>query len=295
MIRSKIKRKLGSYPVTSVLLSLTVALFVMGAFGLFIIGGLKVADQIRSNIEIQVYLNHDLPDSTRTAIQQQLAKLPMLAEGGKTAPVRFLSRDEAAKNFIAETGEQFVEFLGENPLRDAYIVNINPKLADEASMRQLADNIGKMKGVFEVEYVESLISSINRNVNRLVAISAGLTLLLMLAVFVLISNTLRLSMYSQRFLIRSMQLVGASSWFIIKPFVSRALVIGLLAGLLAGLGVFALNRYLETAIPEIQSLELTPEVGLLLIILIFAGGLLASLFALTGTRRYLGMPLDDLY
>jgi cell division transport system permease protein len=295
MIRSKIKRKLGSYPVTSVMMSLTVALFVIGAFGLFILGGLKVADQIRSNIEVQVYLNRDLPDSTQLALGNKLKALPMLVQDGKSAAVSFYSREEAAKKFIEETGEQFVDFLGENPLRDAYILKINPNMAEEKTIKELASEIEKMPGVFEVEYVESLISSINKNVNRLIAISSGLTLLLLMAVFVLVSNTLRLSMYSQRFLIRSMQLVGASSWFIIKPFVSRAFYIGLLAGALAGIAILVLMGYLNHVIPELNELDLTWDVGLLLMILIFAGGLLASLFALTGTKRYLGMPLDELY
>ena len=247
-------------------------------------------------MEVQVYLKKDVSDSQRMRILKTLEQFDFVAVDEEGAPrVEFISRDVAASKFIEETGEDFVEFLGENPLRDVYVVNINPDFQTEEGMSSIEASIMNISGVFEVEYVENLVREINRNISRISLILFGFAAILVLVVIILINNTIKLALFSQRFLIRSMQLVGAKKSFIRKPFLRRSSMHGLVAGILASLMLFALTEYAYDKIPDLSILKDMDQMLLLFGSLLILGVILGFFSTLRSVNKYLTLTLDELY
>ena len=278
-----------------VVISITLALFVTGLFGLLIISSQELERLVRENIKLQVYLKNGLTDTQRTQVEKKLEQLPYINKTLPEKPVVFISKEEAAKKFIAETGEDFNQFLGENPLHDAYVLTIDPAYHTKSSMEKISAELEKMNGVFEVFYVEGLIESINKNVSRLGIILAAIIALLLVTVVLLINNTLRLALFSQRFLVRSMQLVGARKWFIQRPFLFRSLAYGALSGLLATAGIWLLVNYANQNIEELVLIQNKDRMLVLSAGLVALGMLVAITSSYFAIRKYLKMSLDELY
>ena len=217
------------------------------------------------------------------------------SQKNKTDAVQFYSKEEAAKQFIKETGEDFQKFLGENPLRDAFLVRVDPIFHGKEYLVKIKAALEKTNGVFQVYYVESLIESINDNVAKIGIILLSIATILLFAVVLLISNTLRLALFSQRLLIRSMQLVGATKWFIQGPFLKRAAMHGFISGLLAS-GLLAILIYFSTQrITDLSLLQNQPAILLLFTSLVLTGIVLALLSTFWAVRKYLKLSLDELY
>jgi len=289
------RKKLGSYPSTGVVISITLALFVTGLFGLLIISSQELERVVRENVKLQVYLKNGLTDTQRTQVEKKIEQLPYINKSVADNPVVFISKEEAAKKFIAETGEDFNQFLGENPLHDAYVLTIDPSYHSRESMEKISKELEKMNGVFEVFFVEGLIESINKNVTRLGVILATIIALLLITVVLLINSTLRLALFSQRFLVRSMQLVGARKWFIQRPFLFRAVVYGALSGLLATGGIWLLVNYANQNYEDLALIQNKDRMILLSAGLIVLGMLVAITSSYFAIRKYLKMSLDELY
>lgn len=288
------KKKLGGYPAVGVVISVSLALFVIGLFFLLILYSRQLEIQVRQNIRMQVYLRSNLTNTQRLQIENKLLSLPSLSrqDGEK---ITFIPKDEAAKKFIAETGEDFTKFIGENPLRDAYLITIDPDFHTREQMEKVKTEIEKMNGVFQVFYVEGIIESVNENVTRIGLFLAGLIIVLLVTVALLINNTLRIALFSQRFLIRSMQLVGATKWFIQRPFLFRAAGYGLLGGIIAALLLWILSDYAHTQVADLKVLHDQNEF-LILSGLLLAGGVVISVVStLISIQKYLKMSLDELY
>jgi cell division transport system permease protein len=294
-IKPSRKKKLGSYPHVMVIFSITLALFVIGLFGLLLIHASKLSNLIKESLEVQVYLDRNLTETQLAALQNTFSKKEYIAYKGKEAQVRFFSKEEGAREFIEETGEDFLAFLGENPLRDAYILKINPEFATSQQLKKIKADLQEIPGVFEVQYVESLIDSINQNLQKLSIILLSFAAILILAAIILINNTVKLALFSQRFLIRSMQLVGATSFFIQRPFLNRATLQGIISGLIASLLLVALLQYAYYQINELYVLRDELQIGILLAGLVVLGSVLGFFSSYRSVRKYLGMSLDDLY
>lgn len=288
------KKKLGGYPATGVVISITLALFVVGLFGLLIIYSQQLEKQVRENIRMQVYLKSNISETQRLEIKNKLLALEYVT-GEADRALTFVSREDAAKKFIAETGEDFTSFLGENPLRDAFLVGIDPQYHTREQMESIKGEIGKINGVYQVFYVEGLIEAVNENVTKIALILAGLILILLITVALLINNTLRIALFSQRFLIRSMQLVGAKKWFIQRPFLLRAAGYGLLSGLVACGIVWLVSDYARTRIADLEILHDREQFIILLGILMVTGMVVAVLSTFFSIRKYLRMSLEELY
>lgn len=288
-------KKLGSYPFISVVLSITLALFVIGLFGVLIIYSQELGRLVQENVRIQVYLKSTLDDNDRKALEKKLKASDFILKDSTRKTIVFISRQEAAKQFIQDTGEDFKKFLGENPLRDAYLVNVDPAFHDKKKLADIKTTLEKEKGVFQVYYVESLIESINRNVAKIGLILLGIASVLLLVVVLLINNTLRLALFSQRFLIRSMQLVGATRTFIQMPFILRSMLLGLIAALLASAMLWGLIRYGHSRIEELRMLQNESRLLILLASLLALGIFVAAVSTWRAVRRYLKLSLDELY
>lgn len=293
--KHKRKKKLGAYHYVSVVFSASLALFVIGLFGIMVLQANRLTSIIKQNIELQVYLNKDLSNSQRNRIQSELTSSSYILKEDGVTPITFISKEEAAAKFIEETGEDFSEFLGENPLRDAYTLKVAQEYQTNAQLDSIAQQIEGISGVYEVTYVKNLVDSINSNLAKLSLILAGLAALLIIIVVLLINNSIKLALFSQRFLIRSMQLVGAKGGFIKRPFLSRALMHGAIAGLIASGLLFGLKQFANARIEGLEQLQQQELILALYGILIILGALIAYFSTLRAMNKYLRMSLDELY
>jgi cell division transport system permease protein len=289
------KKKLGSYPYISVVLSIALALFVIGVFGLLLIYSKELERVVRENVKIQVYLKNHINEAQHLQIQKNLSSRYFISKKDPQASIQFISKEDAAKQFIKDTGEDFQKFLGENPLRDAFLITVDPAYHDKASMSKIKGEVEKISGVFQVYYVENVIESINKNVTKIGLILAGIASLLLLTVVLLINNTLRLALFSQRFLIRSMQLVGAKRWFIQQPFLLRASLHGLLAGVIASGLLMLLVSFANKRIEDLSLIQNSNRITALLGALIIVGILVAVTSTYRAVSKYLKLSLDELY
>lgn len=292
---SKTKKQLGYFKFGSVLFSTTLSLFIVGLFGLILIQASSLSKMIRENIEIQVFLDKGLSTKRLKDLKKELAARPFVLVKGDSAQLRFISNQEAAETFIKNTGEDFTKFLEDNPLRDSYVFSVSELYQSAAQLTILAKELEAIPGVFEVSYMTDLVDSINKNLFKVSLIMGGFIVILVVTVIMLINNTIRLALFSQRFLIRSMQLVGATRGFIRKPFLIRAVLFGFLAGFLSSAILFGLLEYTKGNIEGFASLENVEWMVILFASLILLGGLLSGLSTLRAVNKYLNMSLDELY
>ena len=289
------KKKLGSYPYISVVFSITLALFAIGVFGTLVIYSKELERTVRDNVKIQVYLKNQLAPEQILKIKTLLKSKYFVTKTNPEKSIAFVSKEEAAKQFIKETGEDFKSFLGENPLRDAYLVKIDQAYHDKASLAKIKRETEKIQGVFQVYYVENVIDSINENVTKIGLVLMGLVALLLLTVVLLINNTVRLALFSQRFIIRSMQLVGAKRWFIQRPFLFQASWHGALAGILASLLLYGLISVATRRIEDLALLQNTDRLFLLAGSLVMLGIVVAVISTYRAVAKYLRLSLDELF
>ena len=289
------KKKLGNYPHTMVMFSITLALFVIGLFGLLLIHAGKLSNLVKENMEVQVYLDREITPLEVEKLKKTLARKEYIAVTEGQPQVSFLSKEEGAREFIQESGEDFLTFLGENPLRDAFILRINPDFATSAQLKKIKQDLTATTGIYEVEYVESLIDNINQNLRRLSILLVTFAGILVLVVVILINNTIKLALFSQRFLIRSMQLVGATSYFIQRPFLNRATFQGFISGILASGLLIGLLQYAYYQMSELYLLRDEKQIIILLTFLLVLGGVLGFFSSYRAVKKYLRASLDDLY
>jgi cell division transport system permease protein len=240
-----------------------------------------------------VFLKPSITENQRLQIENTLRSQDYVSPGEES--ITFVSKEEAAEEFIKATGEDFKKFLGDNPLRDAFLVTIDPRLHSIPELEKIKSDIQKMNGVFQVEYVENLIKSVNENFTNIGLFLMGVIIVLLVTVILLINNTLRIALFSQRFLIRSMQLVGAKKWFIQTPFLLRAGGYGLLAGVASGAILLALTNYAEQKITDLIMLHDSTKLLGLIGVITAIGIFIAVSSTYLCIRRYLKMSLDDLY
>lgn len=289
------KKTLGHFKFGSVLFSTTLSLFIVGLFGVILIQAKTLTSMIRENIEVQVFLEKNLEQKDLDAIHDNLSKRSFILQKGDTLNLKFVSDEEAASTFIESTGEDFTKFLEDNPLRDSFVLTIAEEFQTSEQLEAIVAEIQEIPGVFEVSYMTDLVDSINKNLLKVSLVLGGFILILIITVVMLINNTIRLALFSQRFLIRSMQLVGATRGFIRKPFLSRAFLFGMMAGAFASVILFALVKYTQANIEGFAMLQNQQLLLVLFGILITVGGVLSVLSTLRAVNKYLNMSLDELY
>ena len=289
------KRKLGSFPFLSVTFSITLSLVVMGIFGIAFIYLKTLTSIVQSNVEIQVYLDKSIRDHDVKRLEKIMTTRPYIRSDDATENIKFISKETAAEVFIRDTGEDFTKFLGDNPLRDAFSVKITNLYQSVDSLKAIEIDLRRLPGVYEVVFQESLIASINKNLRKIGILLLGMTLILLVAVIVLINNTIRIALFSQRFLIRSMQLVGATKGFIRWPFLKRSLIYGLVSGILASGIIFGIIQFAQHQIDDLDKLYAEEPLFILFAVLIFLGLLISYLSTLSSMKRYFKISLDELY
>lgn len=294
-LKYKTRKKLGSYPYISVLLSISVALFVIGLLTIIILQTNQLISLVREKVEVQVFLDKNITENDILRVRNVLSNSRFVIRTDGQADIQFIPKDEAAEIFIRETGENFKDFLDENPLRDAYIVHMLPAYQHPDSLARISKQLESVNGVYEVEYMESLIESINRNITKITTILLGIAAVMLIVVIILINNTIKLAMYSQRFLIRSMQLVGATISFIQWPFLSRSIWHGFLSGIISSALLYSALNYADKHISGLSQLIEFNELILVFVSVTLLGILIAFFSTYRAINKYINLSLDELY
>ncbi|WP_159467587.1 ABC transporter permease [Dyadobacter sp. 3J3] len=292
----KKKKKIGSYPNAMIVMSLTAALFLIGFCGLLVLQSKKLVSIIRQNIEVRVFIDKAVTKAGQDSLLTILKSRPYVLNTPETTnPITFVSKEEAAKEFIEGTKEDFTAFLGENPLRDSYRVKIGEDYFEESKLQAIKKDIDKLSGVYEVVYQEDLADNINRNVTKIYAVLASFALIMLIIIVLLVNNTIKLAIYSQRFLIRSMQLVGATNGFIQRPYIMRGAMQGTIGGVLAGGLLIGLQQIAVRNVEGLGMLQEYDKLVILVAVVLALGIMIGIASTYQSLARYLRMALDDLY
>jgi cell division transport system permease protein len=291
----KKNRKLGSYPGMLIVLSLTAALFLIAFSGWIALTSKQLVMYVKQNIEVQVYLDKSLTQIQRDSVRNIIAQKVYVANYDNVPQLKFISKETTAEKVLKDTNEDFRAILGDNPYRDAFSLKIKEAYFSEEQLAKIKIDLEQVAGVFEADYAKDFVESINKNANKAYLIIASIVVLLLIAIVLLINNTIRLALYSQRFIIRSMQLVGATDWFIQKPFLGRGVIQGFLAGLIASILLIGLEQIAIREIEDLGILQNFQKLSILCGFVILLGILIGALSTFQSMYRYLRTDLEDLY
>lgn len=269
--------------------SITLVLFVLGLIGLLVLNSQKLSQTIKENLGFTIVLKENTLAAEITSLQNTLQEMPAVKS------MEFVSSEEAAQILTEELGEDFVSFLGYNPLFPSIEVRMHAAFANPDSLKVFETRLLENNLVREVHYQQDLVSLINENVR---AISIGLiafSVLLLLVAVILINNTIRLSIFSKRFLIKSMQLVGATGSFIRKPFVVHGILQGLIGSVAANLMLLAVLYVASRNIPGIIEMQNVRLLWALAAYVMLTGVFISWISTFLAVRKYLKIKTDHLY
>ena len=281
------RRLISSY--FSVVLSIFLVLFLLGALGLFIINSNKMADDFKEKIAMTVYIKKTATETDLKQFENQIKQMPFAKS------VDFVSRDQAAKEQTDIIGENFLEFLGENPLQDSFDIHMKANYIQKNSVAKFEGEISLNDLVSDVVYDNELVDMVNENIKKIsfwILIASGF---LTIVAVLLINSSIRLSIYSNRFIIKTMQMVGATKAFIRWPFLKRSILLGLIGATVAVICLIVLLLYIETNFPEMGILQNQYLTGLVLLAVFGASILITSISTYFATQRFLSIRTEELY
>ncbi len=281
------RRLISSY--FSVVLSVFLVLFLLGILGLFIINSKKLADDFKEKIAMTIFFKNEANDTIIKAFDTEM----------KTAKFAksfvYVSKEKAAKEHTDIIGEDFLTFLGENPLQNSFDIHLKADYVERDSIAKIETLLRKNAMVSDIVYDKQLVNLVNDNIKKvsmwILIFSGFLTVIAVL----LINSSLRLSIHSNRFIIKTMQMVGATKSFIRKPFVTRSIKLGMIGAGLAILALIGVLIYLETSFPDLGILDDKLLIGLVLLSVFGLGVLITWLSTYFATQRFLNLRTDDLY
>ncbi len=273
----------------SVVMSMALVLFLLGLLGALLIHSADISRSVRERFSVHVHLAEDSDEADRA----RLLKAIQLSNYALSAV--YISKDSAAERLERELDEEFVEFLGFNPLQDAFELHLKAEYAQPDRIEAIAEELRSFAGVQRVSYDKPLLELLHNNLERLGGILLAASAMMLFISVMLINSSIRLAIYSRRFLIRTMQLVGATKGFIQKPFIERGLLHGLLGAALAIGLLIAVAYGFKTAlglstVPWSWKALLGLALGIIATGLLISGG--STYFAV---KRYLGLKTDRLY
>ncbi|MRX68980.1 cell division protein FtsX [Flavobacterium resistens] len=281
------RRLISSY--FSVVLSVFLVLFLLGVLGLFIINSKKLANDFKEKIAMTVFFKNEANDSVIKAFNADLKRAPFAKS------FVYVSKERAAKEHTDIIGEDFLTFLGENPLLNSYDIHLKADYVERDSISKIESKLRQNTMIEDIVYDKQLINLVNDNIKKvsmwILIISGFLAVIAVL----LINSSLRLSIHSNRFIIKTMQMVGATKSFIRKPFVMRSVKLGMLGAALAIVALIALLIYVETNFPGLGILEDKALIGLVLLAVFGLGVLITWVSTHFATQRFLNLRTDDLY
>lgn len=281
------KRSRPSYIMAIVGVSLV--LFFLGLLGWIAINSKKLEQYFRESVEVQIFLRENTPEKDRTALQVFLEAQPY------TKTIKYSDKETAKAAWKQSGGEDFMEFLDNNILPTSLDLTIKSDYVRTDTLQAIKKTIEANSIVTEVKYPTAVVSKLNDNIKKVSFIILGISILLAIVVIFLIDNTIRLAMFSNRFLIKTMQMVGATRWFIAKPMNIRAIINGSIAAGIAIAGNVAIVISLENWLPELKTLHDTKMLILLSLFMFIIGITITLISTHRSVVKYLKMKLDDLY
>ncbi|MEF3077902.1 cell division protein FtsX [Winogradskyella poriferorum] len=282
------KRKLISSYI-SVVISIALVLFLLGCLGLLVINSKKVADHFKEQVVMTIYLN----DTAKEVEVNQLKKSLAMADYSKEAT--YVSKEEAAEMMKAETGEDFMDFVGYNPLKNSIDVYLKADFVTTEKLSEISESLSTKSFIEEIKYDNDLVELMNDNVKKIsfwVLIISGLFTLIAV---LLINSSIRLAVYSKRFIIKTMQMVGATKSFIRKPFVWKSVQLGIIGAIVALAGMAVVLYYLDQYFPELELLRNTVMIAGLFVGVFVLGVIITWISTFIATQRFLNLKTDQLY
>ena len=282
------KRKLISSYI-SVVISIALVLFLLGCLGLLVINAKKVADHFKEQVVVTIYLN----DTAKEVEVNQLKKSLAMADYSKEA--LYVSKEEAAALMKAETGDDFMDFVGYNPLKNSIDVYLKADFVTTENLTEISENLSNKSFIEEIRYDNDLVELMNDNVKKItfwvLIISGVFTLIAVL----LINSSIRLAVYSKRFIIKTMQMVGATKSFIRRPFIWKSVQLGIIGAVVALAGMAVVLYYLDLTFPELELLRNTILIIALFIGIFLLGVVITWISTFIATQRFLNIKTDQLY
>lgn len=281
------RRLISSY--FSVVISISLVLFLLGLLGLLVLNTKKVADHFKEKIALTVFLKDTAKQVEIDQLQQSLA----LAEYTKSAT--FVSKEQAAEEHSATIGENFMEFLGYNPLQNSIDVYLLADFVSPSKLEEIQAEIMTKSFVDEVTYDKPLIVLLNDNIKKISFWALVVSGIFLFIAVLLINSSIRLSVYAKRFTIKTMQMVGATKQFIRRPFIWKNIQLGIIGSIIAIAGIAAVLFYLDKYFPEMQFMQDKLLLGALFLFVFLMGVLISWLSTFFATQRFLNLRSDELY
>lgn len=282
------KRRLRS-SYFSVVISIALVLFLVGILGLIVLKTNSITKHFKEKVAISIFLKDNAKNNDIEILQAELKKAEY------TKSVTFISKTDAAKKYSEEIGENFLDFLGENPLKDAIDVSLKSDFVTPEKMAEIETQLKLRSIVAEVSYDKPLIELLTKNITRLSFWMLLFSSLFTLIAVVLINSSIRLSVYSKRFTIKTMQMVGATKGFIRIPFIIKSVKLGIIGAIVSIVGLLIFIMYVNKMVPEIELLSDYKILAILFSAIIILGILITWLSTFFATQRFLNLRTDELY
>jgi len=285
---ARLKRRLIKSYLTSTI-SITLVLFLVGMMSLLILNAGRLSDYVREHVGFTLVLNDDVREAEILRLQKILSATDYVKD------TRYVNKEEAAEQLTKELGEDFVGFLGFNPLFSSLDIKLHAEYMQQDSLAILENNFLAYPQVKEVYYQRDLVRIINENVKRISLFLMIFSVLLLFIFSTLINNTIRIAIYSQRFIIHTMKLVGATRSFIRRPFILKNIGYGVLGALLANLSILGLIVSYRQDFEGIFDHQQVGTVGLVFAIVLVFGILISWLSTYLSVNKYLRIRYDELF
>nr|WP_052258601.1 permease-like cell division protein FtsX [Sphingobacterium sp. T2] len=273
----------------STVISIALVLLMTGLLGLILVHAKNLSKYVKENIVLNIIVNDNVNEGDVLSLQKDLEKDPYVLR------TEYVSKELAAKNLKEDLGEDFIEYLGTNPLLPSIDVYLKEQYANADSIQPFIDKITKSSKVKEVVYQESLIDMVNKNIRVISIVVLAFAAILLIIAVALINNTIRLAIYSQRFLIKSMQLIGATKNFIRRPYIIYGIIHGLIGALVAILLLIFTLNFAQKQIPEIVFLQSWSEFVLIFLVVVILGILISGISTYFAVTKYLKAKSHSLY
>jgi cell division transport system permease protein len=271
------------------IISVSLVLLLLGIVAMLGIAANSLTDYVKENIGFDVVMKNDASQQEIDALKQMWTKAPYVAS------VKYISKEDALQSWEKETGENLMEVIGVNPLSSEFEVRVKPQYVSVDSLNRIEYALSQNKSIDSVKMHKDVVEKINSNVNSVVLVLGAVLVLLVIISFVLINNTVRLAVYSRRFIIYTMKLVGATPGFIRRPFVLTNVVNGLIASLVAMAMLCGLMYYVVEVNYDYANLIEMKHIVMVCVGLMVVGVLMCALAALLAANRFISLNYDELY
>lgn len=282
------KRRLRS-SYFSVIISIALVLFLVGVLGLILIKTNSISKHFKEQVVMTIFLKNDVNNNDVEILKAELKKADY------TKSIKYISKKEAAEKYSKDIGEDFMQFLGENPLKNAIDISLKSDFVTPEKMEAIEKNLLNRSLVYEISYDKPLIDLLTRNIKRLTFWMLLFSGVFTLIAVVLINSSIRLSVYSKRFTIKTMQMVGATKKFIRVPFIWKSIQLGFLGALVAIIALIAVGLYVNNLVPELNLLSDYKWFAILALFIIGLGILISWISTFFATQRFLNLQVDELY